>query len=73
MAERPLLILPVPEPVAPPRGRGGGGTPRLPGRDAQVSRLAPVFERLGKVLDGSAAGAMELRDDPTSLAPDRVT
>lgn len=72
MADRPLLILPTPEPIAPPRGGGGGGQIRKPGRDAQVGRFQPVFQRLRQALDGGAAGAMELRDDPSSLAPDRV-
>lgn len=72
MAERPLLILPTPERVEPPRGGGGGGPIRKPGRDTQVGRFQPVFQRLRQALDGGAAGAMELRDDPSSLAPDRV-
>lgn len=72
MADRPLLILPTPEPIAPPRGGGGGGQIRKPGRDAQIGRFQPVFQRLRQALDGGAAGAMELRDDPSSLAPDRV-
>jgi hypothetical protein len=72
MAERPLLILPAPERSNPPRGGGGGGTIRKPGRDLQVGRFQPVFDRLRQALDGGAAGIMELRDDPSSLAPDRV-
>ena len=72
MAERPLLILPAPERSDPPRGGGGGGTIRKPGRDLQVGRFQPVFDRLRQALDGGAAGIMELRDDPSSLAPDRV-
>jgi hypothetical protein len=72
MAERPLLILPTPERIDPPRGHGRGGTIRKPGRAVQVGRFQPVFDRLRQALDGGAAGIMELRDDPSSLAPDRV-
>ncbi len=72
MADRPLLILPTPEPIAPPPGQGRGGDIRKPERDVQVRRFQPVFRRLRQALDGGAAGAMELRDDPSSLAPDRV-
>lgn len=72
MAERPLLILPAPESITPPRGGGGAGAIRKPSRDNQVGRFAPVFQRLRTALDGGTSGAMELRDDPSSLAPDRV-
>ena len=72
MAERPLLILPTPEPIKPPRGGGGAGPLRKPSRDSQVGRFQPVFQRLRQALDGGTAGVMELRDDPSSLAPDRV-
>lgn len=72
MAERPLLILPTPEPIARPQASGGGSSIRKPGRGMQVDRFQPVFRRLRETLDGGAAGTMELREDPTSLAPDRV-
>ncbi|MCC8991927.1 MAG: hypothetical protein LM514_04975, partial [Streptococcus sp.] len=72
MAEKPLLILPTPERINPPRGRGGGGQLRLPDKRYQVSRFGPIFNRLREVLGGNTTGAMELRDDPSSLAPDRV-
>lgn len=72
MAERPLLILPTPERTEPPRGGGGGGPIRKPSRDIQAGRFQPVFQRLRRALDGDANGVMELRDDPSSLAPDRV-
>lgn len=72
MAERPLLVLPAPEAIDPPRGGGGAGAIRKPSRDTQVGRFNPVFQRLRRALDGGASGAMELRDDPSSLAPDRV-
>lgn len=72
MAERPLLILPTPERIAAPAGHGGGGKLRLPPKDAQVARFGPDFVRLRQVLDSSRTDGLELRDDPTSLAPDRV-
>ena len=72
MAERPLLILPTPEPIVLPPGPRGGGEIRKPPRDVQAGRFQPSFQRLRRVLDGNAAGAMELRDDPSSLAPERV-
>lgn len=72
MAERPLLVLPRPNLVDPPRLPGGGSKPHLPTKRTQVARFDPDFTRLREVLDRGAAGPMELRDDPTSLAPDRV-
>lgn len=71
MAKRPLLILPTPDPVAPPKGVGGGGNIRFPAKQRQIAIFGPVFDRLRQTL-GRARGAMELRDDPSSLAPDRV-
>jgi hypothetical protein len=70
MPARPLLILPRPNQVVPPRGRGGGSDLRLPSRDRQISQFGPIFSRLRGVLD--SADTLELRSDPTSLAPDRV-
>src|SRR5260370_11047546 len=72
MAERQLLALPQPELVLPPKGSGGGSTPSLPTKNAQVNRFGPEFARLHAVLTNRAANPMQLRDDPTSLAPDRV-
>ena len=66
MAKRPLLILPTPEPIAPPRGGGGGANLRLPTHQCQVSNFGPVFNRLRQAVFG------ELRDDPSSLSPERV-
>lgn len=71
MAKRPLLILPTPEKIAPPKGHGGGGGLRLPTKGGQLATFGPIFKRLRKVL-GREGGAIELRDDPSSLAPDRV-
>jgi Subtilase family len=72
MAQRPLLVLPRPEVVAPPKRGGGGSSPHLPSRDVQVGRFEPRFARLREVLRRPEGSAIELRDDPTSLAPERV-
>lgn len=71
MAKRPLLILPTPEPIAPPKGHGRGGGLRLPTKGSQMEAFGPVFKRLRNVL-GRVGGAIEVRGDPSSLAPDRV-
>jgi hypothetical protein len=70
MPARPLLVLPRPNLVAPPPGPRGGSRIRLPTRDRQISEFGPIFARLRDVLD--RAEALELRSDPSSLAPDRV-
>ena len=75
MAERPLLPLPNPEQILPPRGSGGGSQPRLPTKERQAERFGRPFQRLRQVLDAAGAGGtdlLELRSDPTSLAPERV-
>ena len=72
MAERPLLVLPRPELALPPRLGGGGGKPHLPPKMAQIARFGPDFARLREVLANRTADPIRLRDDPTSLAPDRV-
>lgn len=71
MPDRPLLRLPNPNVVAPPTGRGGGGAVRFPTQDRQRNKFGPVFSRLRSLL-GREGGVLELRADPTSLAPDRV-
>jgi hypothetical protein len=72
MAERPLLALPQPQLVGPPKGTGGGGKPHLPTKGSQVARFGPDFRRLREVLARGGPEILRLRDDPTSLAPDRV-
>ena len=71
MPTRPLLILPTPERIAPPRGSGGGGGLRFPARQRQIATFGPVFERLRQSFQ-RPGGALQLRDDPDSLSPDRV-
>ncbi len=70
MPDRPLLILPAPERGDPPPAGRNISNLRVPPRGRQTGRFGPTFTRLSNAL-GRGAG-MELRDDPTSLAPDRV-
>ena len=72
MAERPLLALPNPERIAPPPGTGGNTVPIIPPRGTQTRRISPSLDRLRNALDRGPDRVLELRSDPTSLAPDRV-
>lgn len=72
MAERPLLILPTAESIGPPQGPRGGGKPFVPAREIQAHRIAPSLKRLREALSRGPERVLELRDDPTALAPDRV-
>ena len=69
MPARPLLRLPTPSPSAPPSGPRGGSNIRFPSGGRQKAALAPVFNRLREAL---SKGAVELRQDPNGLAPERV-
>src|SRR6266849_6531658 len=71
MPARPLLILPRPSLTSPPRGGAGGEKLRFPSRGRQAGHFGPLFTQLRGVLN-RRDGAVELRDDPSSLAPDRV-
>jgi hypothetical protein len=71
MPELPLLRLPTPNPAALPRGYGGGEPIRFPSKKRQTDQFDPLFSRLKSVLSRRDA-AVRLRDDPSSLAPDRV-
>lgn len=72
MPDRPLLILPTPERADPLRRGGGGGEIRTPGRDIQVQRFNPLFREIQRALAGDESSIMELRDNPNSLAPERI-
>jgi hypothetical protein len=72
MAERPLLILPTAESIRPPRLGGGGSKPITPTRESQTGRIGPYLGRLRDVLDRGPERVLELRADPTALAPERV-
>lgn len=71
MLEYPLLPLPASKRGAPPAPSSFGPKARqlLPERQAQ--RLGPIFERLNNVLE-KESGALELRADPSSIAPERA-
>jgi Subtilase family len=70
MPQRPILILPRPEQIDPPKGGGGGGKLKLPLQSQQIERFAPQFDRLQEVL--TRGDGIELRNDPSTLAPDRM-
>ncbi len=72
MAEHPLLPLPNTERTDRPSGsRFPGNNLKRPARDRQVVRIGPKFDRLRQAL-GSSSGVMSLREDPTSIAPERA-
>lgn len=69
--QRPLLILPQPALIDRPKGSGFGAKPRVPTHGRQVERLDPIYASLRRALTASTGG-MELRSDPTSIAPERA-
>jgi len=71
MPELPLLRLPNPNPIELPKGPRPVSSLRFPPKGRQTGRFGPVFDRLQTILS-RANGLMELRDDPSSLAPERV-
>ena len=73
MPEFPFLPLPALEIKDPPPGKPFPPPPgpRHPTRARQAERLGPIFERLAAVVSEDR-DSVELRDDPGSLAPERV-
>lgn len=72
MAEYPLLPLPKTETTDRPSGRQfPGHNLKRPGRDRQIVRIGPKFDRLRQALS-SPSDVMSLRDDPASIAPERA-
>jgi len=71
MPRLPLLRLPSPNPVAVPKGNFGGTKIRFPSTGRQKHEFGPLFNRLRDVLSHDN-GDVQLRSDPSSLAPDRV-
>jgi hypothetical protein len=71
MPELPLLRLPNPDPIGLPPGPRMISRFRFPSKRRQAERFGPVFERLQSFI-ARAETLTELRDDPSSLAPERV-
>ncbi len=71
MPELPLLRLPNPSRAELPDGGRNISNIRKPGKGRQRDRFGPVFDRLQTVL-ARPDDPMELREDPTALAPERV-
>jgi hypothetical protein len=69
--ERPLLKIPAPESVAPPRPPRGGAQLTKPTRQRQGERLDPKFQRLARVVTVPTQ-VMQLRQDPEAIAPERA-
>lgn len=73
MTEYPLLPLPAFEPGELPTSQGfppGSPYPKL-STERQKHRLGPKFDRLRSVLE-SDRGGLSLRNDPSSIAPERA-
>jgi hypothetical protein len=71
MPERPLLRLPNPNATEVPGGPRPVPNLRKPTKVRQRDRFAPLFDRLQTVL-ARPGQPIELQDDPTALAPERV-
>ncbi|MFZ5733641.1 MAG: S8 family peptidase [Pseudomonadota bacterium] len=71
MAERPLLNLPPPTPIAPKPGPRGGAKISRPSRERQSQRLEPRFAQLTRVAQ-NPDDILDLREDPASIAPERA-
>ena len=71
MPERPLLKLPAPETIEPPRRGGGGPKVQTPTRQRQGERLDPKFDRIASVV-ADPAQLMQLRQNPEAIAPERA-
>lgn len=64
--------LPIPNPIVQNRAKGHGRGVKLhkPGHQQQTERFGAGFERIENFIADGRVG--ELRDDPTSLAPERA-
>ena len=71
MPTRPILRLPNPTNVTLPIGRPAVITIRFPSRGRQQQKFGPSFQRLRSALS-KKNGTMQLREDPSALAPERV-
>ena len=68
---RPLLKLNNPQVAERRRSGGGGGGGRTFAANQQIQKFGPRFTRLQTALS-RPGGNIELRDDPTALAPERL-
>lgn len=68
--QQPYLPIPNPSVQNRAKGRGGGAKLNKPGRQRQTERFGGSFERVEQLITEGRVG--ELRDDPTSLAPERA-
>lgn len=71
MPDYPLLPMPAAERGDPPKSFGFGAKYPELSRKRQEERLGPKFDRLSKILERDSDG-MELRKDPSSIAPERA-
>ena len=71
MPELPLLRLPNPHRAELPDGGRNISNIRKPAKGRQRDRFGPIFDRLQTVL-AKPGDPIELRDDPSALAPERV-
>lgn len=71
MTDYPLLPMPEGEPGTPPPGHGGAPKIGTPTKKRQVAQIGPEFARLQNALKSDAKG-LELRADPSSIAPERA-
>ncbi len=69
--DKPLLKLNEPQPTERRSGSGMGSPGRTFTQDSQRERLGPKFQSLKDAL-GRDGGLIELRADPTALAPERL-
>lgn len=68
--QQPYLPIPNPSVQDRAKGRGGGARLHKPGRQQQTERFGGSFERIEQLI--AEGRVSELRDDPTSLAPERA-
>src|SRR5262245_44821419 len=71
MSERPLLPLPSPLSEETPKTSPGRDRLITPGATRQVARFGATFDHLQRALE-SESSVLTLREDPTSLAPERA-
>lgn len=71
MPDYPLLPMPASERSTPPPGHGGAPKIGTRPKERQVAQLGAQFARLRNALKSDAT-TLELRADPSSIAPERA-